>query len=105
MSQFNRNTDAAAGAVVLEHLGGSGSPLGYAPNGDATLIDRFRSAAQALKIDLQAGKRPLLIDHVPFENSRIPPLPSLAPDPPHFNSADYNPSRLSPLPLPRQPHY
>jgi hypothetical protein len=95
MLQFNRNTDAAAGAVVLEHLGGSGSPLGYAPNGDATLIERFRSAAQALKIDLQAGKRPLLLDHVPFENSGIPALALLDPDAPYLNSADDNASRLS----------
>ena len=95
MLQFNRNTDAAAGAVVLEHLGGSGSHLGYAPNGDATLIDRFRSAAQALKIDLQAAKRPLLLDHVPFENSGIPAVALLDPDAPYLNSADDNAGRLS----------
>ena len=52
MLQFNRNTDATAAAVILEHLGGSGSPIGFAPNADSALIERFRSAAQALKIDL-----------------------------------------------------
>src|SRR5260370_37081899 len=36
MLQFNRSNAAAAGAVVLAHFGGSGSPLGYAPNTCAT---------------------------------------------------------------------
>jgi Peptidase family M28 len=95
MLQFSRTTDASAGAVVLEHLGGSGSQLGFAPNGDATLIGQFRSAAQALKIDLQAGKRPLLLDHVPFENSGIPAIALLDPEAPYLNSADDNANRLS----------
>src|ERR1700733_4108172 len=47
LSQFNRNTDAASAAVVLEHLGGSGSPLGYAPNSDAGLVDQFRASAKS----------------------------------------------------------
>ena len=95
MLQFNRSADASAGAVVLEHLGGSGSHLGYAPNGDDKLIEQFRTAAQALKIDLQGGKRPLLLDHVPFENSGIPAIAILDPDAPYLNSADDNASRLS----------
>jgi glutaminyl-peptide cyclotransferase len=95
MLQFNRNTDATAAAVILEHLGGSGSPIGFAPNADSALIERFRTAAQALKIDLQPGKRPLLLDHVPFENSGIPAIALLDPDAPYLNTADDNASRLN----------
>ena len=94
MLQFNRNTDTAV-AVILEHLGGSGLSLGFAPNGDSALIEHFRSAAQALKIDLQPAKRPLLLDHVPFENSGVPAIALLDPDAPYLNTADDNASRLN----------
>jgi glutaminyl-peptide cyclotransferase len=95
MLQFNKNADAANVAIVLENLGGFGSPLGFAPNSDASLIERFRSAAQALKVDLVAAKRPLLLDHVPFQNAGVPAIALLDPDAAYLNSADDNANRLS----------
>ena len=95
MLQFDRNTDNASAAVVLEHLGASGLPLGYAPNSDAGLIEQFRSAAQSLKIDLEAGKRPLLLDHVPFQNAGTPAIALLDLDEPYLNTADDDASHLN----------
>lgn len=95
MLQVSRNSDAASAAVVLEHLGGSGSPFGYAPNSDSGLIEQLRSAAQALQISLEAGKRPLLLDHVPFQNAGIPAVALLDLDPPYLNTADDDASRLN----------
>jgi glutaminyl-peptide cyclotransferase len=95
MLQFNRNTDAASATVVLEHLGGSGSPLGYAPNSDPGLIEQFRSAAQSLTINLETGKRPLLLDHVPFQNAGTPAIALLDLDAPYLNTADDDASRLN----------
>jgi glutaminyl-peptide cyclotransferase len=93
--QFNRNTDAASATVVLEHLGGSGLPLGYAPNSDAGLIEQFRAAAQSLNINLETGKRPLLLDHVPFQNTGTPAIALLDLDAPYLNSADDDATRLN----------
>jgi glutaminyl-peptide cyclotransferase len=95
LSQFNRNTDAASAAVVLEHLGGSGSPLGYAPNSDAGLVDQFRASAQSLKINLETGKRPLLLDHVPFQNTGTPAIALLDLDASYLNTADDDTTRLN----------
>ena len=93
--QFNRNTDAASAAVVLEHLGGSGLPLGYAPNSDARLIEQFRAAAQSLSINLETGKRPLLLDHVPFQNTGTPAIALLDLDASYLNTADDDATRLN----------
>ena len=93
--QFNRNTDAASAAVVLEHLGGSGLPLGYAPNSDAGLIEQFRAAAQSLNINLETGKRPLLLDHVPFQNTGTPAIALLDLDASYLNTADDDATRLN----------
>ena len=95
LSQFNRNTDAASAAVVLEHLGGSGLPLGYAPNSDAGLVDQFRASAQSLKITLETGKRPLLLDHVPFQNTGTPAIALLDLDASYLNTADDDTTRLN----------
>jgi Peptidase family M28 len=95
MSQINRSTDAASAAVVLEHMGGAGSPLGFAMNSDAGLIQQFRSAAESLKINLESGKRPLLLDHVPFQNAGTPAIALLDLDESYLNTADDNSSRLS----------
>ena len=93
--QFNRNPDAASAAVVLEHLGGSGLPLGYAPNSDAGLVNQFRASAQSLKIDLETGKRPLLLDHVPFQNTGTPAIALLDLDASYLNTADDDATRLN----------
>jgi glutaminyl-peptide cyclotransferase len=93
--KINQTTDATNAVVVLEHLGGYGSPLGFAPNSDPALIERFRSAAQALKIDLEAGKRPFLLDHVPFQNAGIAAIALLDPDAAYLHTADDDASRLS----------
>jgi glutaminyl-peptide cyclotransferase len=95
MQQVSRNSDTASAAVVLERLGGTGSPFGYAPNSDSGLIEQLRSAAQALQISLEAGKRPLLLDHVPFQNAGIPAVALLDLDPPYLNTADDDASHLS----------
>jgi glutaminyl-peptide cyclotransferase len=95
MLQFNRNSEAASATVVLEHLGGSSLSLGYAPNSDSGLIEQLRSAAQALKISFEAGKRPLLLDHVPFQNAGIPAIALLDLNAPYLNTADDDASRLS----------
>jgi Peptidase family M28 len=95
MLQIGQKAEAPAAAIVLENLGGSGSPLGFAPNSDPALIDHFRAAAQSLKMDLQAVNRPLLLDHVPFSNANIPSIALLEPDVAYLNSADDNASRLS----------
>jgi hypothetical protein len=95
MLQINRSSDTASAAVVLEHLGGSGSPLGYAMNSDAGLIQRFRSAAESLKINLESGKRPMLLDHVPFQNAGTPAIALMDLDESYLNTADDNADRLS----------
>jgi hypothetical protein len=95
MLQFNRNTDAASAVVVLEQIGGDGSPLGYAPNSDGGLIEQFRSAGQSLKINLESGKRPLLLDHVPFQNAGTPAIALLDLDEPYLNTADDSASHLN----------
>jgi Peptidase family M28 len=95
MLQINRSTDAASAAVVLEHMGGSGSRLSYAMNSDAGLIQQFRSAAESLKINLESGKRPLLLDHVPFQNAGTPAIALLDLDESYLNTADDNANRLS----------
>jgi hypothetical protein len=95
MLQIGQKTEAPAAAVVLENLGGGGSVLGFAPNSDPALIDHFRSSAQSLNLDLQAGNRPFLLDHVPFSNASIPSIALLEPDARYLNSADDNASRLS----------
>jgi hypothetical protein len=95
MLQINRSTDAASAAVVLEHMGGAGSPLGYAMNSDAGLIQQFRSAAESLKINLESGKRPLLLDHVPFQNAGTPAIALLDLDESYLNTADDSASRLN----------
>jgi glutaminyl-peptide cyclotransferase len=94
MLQINGNADAANAAVVLEHLGGAGLPLGYPPNSDAGLIEQFRSAAQSLKFSLESGKRPLLLDHVPFQNAGTPAIALLDLDTPFLNSADDDAAHL-----------
>jgi Zn-dependent M28 family amino/carboxypeptidase len=96
MLQINRNADTISAAVVLEHLGGYGSTLSFAKNSDPAVIERFRAAAQALKIELEAGKRPLLLDHVPFENAGVPAIALLDANAIYLNTADDDASRLSP---------
>jgi hypothetical protein len=95
MLQINQSTDTASAAVVLEHMGGAGSPLGYAMNSDASLIQRFRSAAESLKISLESGKRPMLLDHVPFQNAGTPAIALMNLDESFLNTADDNAGRLS----------
>jgi glutaminyl-peptide cyclotransferase len=93
MLQINGNVDAASSVVVLEHLGGGGSPLGYPPNSDGGLAEQFRAAAQSLKINLESAKRPLLLDHVPFL-SAAPAIALLDLDAPYLNTADDDAGRL-----------
>jgi hypothetical protein len=64
-------------------------------NSDVGLIQQFRSAADSLKINLESGKRPLLLDHVPFQNTGTPAIALLDLDESYLNSADDNASRLS----------
>ena len=94
--QISQTAERSTSVVVLENLGGTGSPLGFAPNSDPALIEHLRAAAQALKFDLEPGKRPLLLDHVPFQNVGISSIALLQPDAPYLNTADDNASRLSP---------
>jgi hypothetical protein len=70
-------------------------PLGYAPNSDAGLIEQFRAAAQSLNINLETGKRPLLLDHVPFQNTGTPAIALLDLDASYLNTADDDATRLN----------
>ena len=95
MLKINPNAETTSAAIVLEHLGGYGSTLGFAPNSDSALIEHFRAAAQTLKIDLEAAKRPLLLDHVPFQIAGIAAIALLDPDAAYLHTADDNGSQLS----------
>jgi hypothetical protein len=61
-------------AISLENLGERNATLAYPPNSDAGLIEQFRSGAEALGLKLEPGTRPLLLDHVPFQEAGIPAI-------------------------------
>ena len=86
--RINQHTKDVRAAISLENLGERNATLAYPPNSDSGLIDQFRSAAQALDIKLEPGSRPLLLDHVPFQEAGIPALALFDANSPILNTAD-----------------
>ncbi len=86
--RINQHTKDARAAISLENLGERDATLAYPPNSDSGLIEQFRSGAQALDLKLEAGSRPLLLDHVPFQEAGIPALALFDANSPILNTAD-----------------
>ncbi len=97
--KINRQVGSYQAAVVLANQGGPQPRLCCARNSNPVLIKAFREAAQSLDFRLEISGRPLLSDHVPFSQARIPALALLDPDSPVLETADDGPDRLSAVSL------
>jgi hypothetical protein len=86
--RINQHTKDVHAAMSLENLGERNATLAYPPNSDSGLIAQFRSGAEALGLKLEPGTRPLLLDHVPFQEAGIPAIALLDADSPILNTAD-----------------
>lgn len=86
--RINQHTKDVRAAISLENLGERNTTLAYPPNSDSGLIAQCRSAAEALGLKLEPETRPLLLDHVPFQEAGIPAIALLDADSPILNTAD-----------------
>jgi Peptidase family M28 len=86
--RINQHTKNVRAAISLENLGERSAALSYPPNSDAGLIEQFRSGAEALGLKLEPGSRPLLLDHVPFQEAGIPAIALFDANSPILNTAD-----------------
>jgi Peptidase family M28 len=86
--RINQRTKDVRAAISLENLGDRNATLAYPPNSDSGLIEQFRAAAQTLGLKLEAGTRPLLLDHVPFQDTGIPGIALFDANSPILNTAD-----------------
>jgi hypothetical protein len=86
--RINQRTKDVQAAISLENLGERNATLAYPPNSDSGLIAQLRSGAEALGIKLEPGGRPLLLDHVPFQEAGIPAIALFDTNSPVLNTAD-----------------
>jgi hypothetical protein len=86
--RINQHTKDVRAAISLENLGERNATLAYPPNSDTGLIEQFRSGAETLGLKLEAGGRPLLLDHVPFQEAGIPAIALFDADSAILNTAD-----------------
>jgi glutaminyl-peptide cyclotransferase len=86
--RINQHTKDVRTAISLENLGEGNATLAYPPNSDNGLIEQFRSGAKTLGLKLEAGSRPLLLDHVPFQEAGIPAIALFDADSAILNTAD-----------------
>jgi glutaminyl-peptide cyclotransferase len=86
--RINQHTMDVHAAISLENLGERTATLAYPPNSDSGLIEQFRTAAEELGVKLEAGTRPLLLDHVPFREAGIPAIALFDANSPILNTAD-----------------
>jgi hypothetical protein len=102
--RINQHTKDVRAAISLENLGERNTTLAYPPNSDAGLIEQFRSGAEALDLKLEAGGRPLLLDHVPFREAGIPAIALFDADSAILNTADDTADHLGSEPLAKAGH-
>jgi hypothetical protein len=86
--RINQRLKDVRGVISLENLGEHSANLAYPPNSDSGLIEQFHNGAEALGIKLEAGTRPLLLDHVPFQEAGIPAIALFDANSPILNTAD-----------------
>lgn len=86
--RINQRTKDVRAAISLENLGERNTILAYPPNSDSGLVEQFRTGAEALGVKLEAGSRPLLLDHVPFQEAGIPAIALFDANSPILNTAD-----------------
>jgi glutaminyl-peptide cyclotransferase len=86
--RINQHTKDVRAAISLENLGERNATLAYPPNSDVALIEQFRSGAETLGLKLEAGSRPLLLDHVPFQEAGIPAIALFDAESTILNTAD-----------------
>ena len=86
--RINQRTKDVSAAISLENLGERNATLAYPPNSDSGLIEQFRSGAEAIGVKLEPGTRPLLLDHVPFQETGIPAIALFDANSPILNTAD-----------------
>jgi glutaminyl-peptide cyclotransferase len=94
--RINQHTKDVRAAISLENLGERNTTLAYPPNSDSGLVAQFRSAAEALGLKLEPEARPLLLDHVPFQEAGIPAIALLDANSPILNTADDTGDHLGP---------
>lgn len=94
MLQLSQRLTDIRGAVILENVGSSPFQLSFPPNSDQKLADEMKIAAQILGFKIEVANRPLLTDHVPFEEAGIPTVALLEADAPQVHTADDTPERL-----------
>jgi peptidase M28-like protein len=102
--RINQHTKDLRAVISLENLGERNSALAYPPNSDIGLIGQFRSGAEALNLKLEAGSRPLLLDHVPFQEAGIPAIALFDADSAILNTADDTGDHLGSEPLAKAGH-
>jgi glutaminyl-peptide cyclotransferase len=102
--RINQHTPAVRAAISLENLGERNTTLAYPLNSDAGLIEQFRAGAEALGLRLEAGSRPLLLDHVPFQEAGIPAIALFDADSAILNTADDTGDHLGSEPLAKAGH-
>jgi len=86
--RISQHTKDVRAVISLENLGEASAAFAYAPNSDTSLIEQFRSAAEALGVKLEAATRPLLLDHVPFQEAGIPAIALFDANSAILNTAD-----------------
>ncbi|MBV9491191.1 MAG: M28 family peptidase [Verrucomicrobia bacterium] len=96
MLQVQQRSGEIRAMIDLENLGGRNSRLYYAPNSDPDLVSAFQRAAGTLAIPLAVAGRPLLGDHVPFQQANIPAIALLDAESPYLHTADDTADRLDP---------
>jgi Peptidase family M28 len=86
--RISQHTKDVRAVISLENLGEASAAFAYAPNSDTGLIEQFRGAAEALGVKLEAATRPLLLDHVPFQEAGIPAIALFDANSAILNTAD-----------------
>lgn len=86
--RINQRTKDVQAAISLENLGERNATLAYPPNSDSGLIEQLRIGAEATGVKLEPGSRPLLLDHVPFQEAGIPAIALFDANSSILNTAD-----------------
>ncbi|HEY0790121.1 MAG TPA: M28 family peptidase [Chthoniobacterales bacterium] len=94
MIQIHQQTNEIRAMVCLGNFGGKDFRLHYAPNSDPQLEQAFRRAANGVSILLAPANRPLLNDHIPFQQANVPAIAILDAEAPYLHTADDSAEQL-----------
>jgi glutaminyl-peptide cyclotransferase len=94
MIQSRQQTDEIRAMVCLGNFGGKDFRLHYAPNSDPQLEQAFRQAANGVSILLAPANRPLLNDHIPFQQANVPAIALLDAEAPYLHTVDDSAEQL-----------